>query len=342
MSKNKIEFISSHGRGFNTDLKIVKEYLFSNVDDVKFNFFIGKDNAKNPYVAKGVRKARAEFNKDISNIVCMDGSLPAKLNKNFDNAKRILFSVPFDYQFKIGYYLMKNGKFKEKNTFKNFTHIFPGSKFGEELLDKVFNHNAQVIKNVDLPFNWLVNYGNKKEFYKKKYEYYFPKMCNKKVMAIITTNPPKAKTKSFLNLDLKAFLDSMPDDWFIITNNVNILSKSAELGEEYTEKFGFVGTFIPLQWLMTFAECLATNVGRYATVFASTGKPVYCVDHIKNYFERYTKIAFPNMYISSLNDFNHKYLDNHEEIEDIKKFVDLFSYNSPKNPSEKLIEIINE
>ena len=124
MAVNKVEFISSHGRGFNTDLKIIKEYLFNNVDDIKFDFFIGKDNAKNPFYAKGVRKARAEFNKSVSNVVCMDGSLPAKLNKNFDNTNRILFSVPFDYQFKIGYYLKKNGKFNEKKTFKNFTHIF--------------------------------------------------------------------------------------------------------------------------------------------------------------------------------------------------------------------------
>ncbi len=341
MAVNKVEFISSHGRGFNTDLKIIKEYLFNNVDDIKFDFFIGKDNAKNPFYAKGVRKARAEFNKSVSNVICMDGSLPAKLNKNFDNTNRILFSVPFDYQFKIGYYLIKNGKFNEKKTFKNFTHIFPGSKFGEELLNQVFVNDAKIIKDVELPFNWLVDYGNKKEYFKTKFEYYFPKMKGKKVISIVT-NSLKSTNDIKLKCDLKEFLDRISDDWFVLTNNYSLFNQASQLDEKYTEKFGYVNIFIPLQWVMCFTDCLLTNVGRYATVFASTGNPVYCLNFMKNYFEKYVKSIYPTMFINSLDDFNKEYLDNHDEIEDIKKFVDMFSYNSPVSPGKKLVEIINE
>ncbi|MGN0174144.1 MAG: CDP-glycerol glycerophosphotransferase family protein [Acutalibacteraceae bacterium] len=339
MSNNKIDFISCHGRGFNTDLKIVKEYLFEKDSELKFSYYIGKDTVKNPYVSSGIRRGRTEFNKSVSNVVCMDGSLPVKAKKNLKDTNRILLSVPFDYQFKVGYTLLKNGKFKEKATFKNFSYIFPGSKFGEDVLTNAYEIEGEFIKNVDLPFNWDLNYGNKKEEFKSKFEFYFPQIKNKKVMSIITTNSENHKTN--LKFDLKAFLDRFSDEWFVFTNNWYIISEAAKLNSEYSNCFGYVNNFIPVQWLLYFSDCLITNVGRYATVFSATGKPTYCLNHIRNYFEKYVRVAFPKMYLESLDGFDNNFIKNHDEINELKRFIDYFSYDSSANPCEKIYEIIN-
>ena len=52
--------------------------------------------------------------------------------------------------------------------------------------------------------------------------------------------------------------------------------------------------------VLSFADCLVTNSGLYATYFAVRQKPIYCLKYTNCEFEKYMKRKFSNLYIKTL------------------------------------------
>lgn len=334
MELKNIEFINSNGQGIGADLLCVKEYL-SKSEKCEYKFFSSRERGnKNPFEKKGLRIRRKVFCNNISNAVCTDASVPIKLNPQAENSKRILMLIPYDYHFKLANLLYKGKRIKLKKAFSSFTHILPGSKFGAELLDNFYQIKGKVIENVNFPFSYNLTDEDKCCKIRKMIEYYFPQSKGKKIISIITTVTKSNKQ----SIDIKSFLDSLDENYFVLTNCIDVFEQSAEISNDYSERLGYIKSLIQSENVLYISDYLITNIGRHATAFCVTGKPVFCLRYKNNAFEKYMNSAFEKMYIDSIGDqtFNRLFCDETEQ----KRFRDYFSYDSNENPCEIIKSII--
>ena len=82
-------------------------------------------------------------------------------------------------------------------------------------------------------------------------------------------------TELFSDLDLKKFLNEIGDNWFLLTNNINLLEMSGKLPFSYSKCFGYMKGVFGFDNLLYFSDMLVTNSSKHACTFASENKPVY-------------------------------------------------------------------
>ena len=158
-------------------------------------------------------------------------------------------------------------------------------------------------------------------------EFYFPKSKGKKIISIITTVTKSNKQ----SIDIKSFLDSLDEEYFVLTNCIYVFEQSAEISNDYSERLGYIN-------VLYISDCLSTNIGRYAATFCSTKKPIFCLKYRNNAFEKYMNREFKKLYIDSVDEktVNRLFCNEAEQ----KGFQDYFSYDSNENPCEIIKSII--
>ena len=145
MSKKTISFVSTRGRGLNTDLQLVKDNLMTALPEVEFEYYLNKTATKIPLINTKMEDARRTFCTEAQNIICMDPSIPIKIPSASERERRLLLATPFDYQFNIFMKYHDNPDQPKKQTFLRCTHVMPGSPFTAKLFH---SFNGKIV----LPF----------------------------------------------------------------------------------------------------------------------------------------------------------------------------------------------
>ena len=71
MNKTTISFLSTRGRAMNIDLKLIQDYLASNLSDITLEYYLKNTATKIPATNKQLETARLSFCNNTSNIICI-------------------------------------------------------------------------------------------------------------------------------------------------------------------------------------------------------------------------------------------------------------------------------
>lgn len=338
MDYTSVSFMSTLRHNMNVDLKLIKEYLSKNIEDVSFRYFINDGTKGNYMVKSGMREREKNFLGKKSHVICVDPSIPARAKLKGDDFKRIMISLPFESQFKA---FLSEGENKKKDL-SCFTHIVAGSPFGNRIVREIYNvGSAQIVENVVSPFVWDINQPLRQEYVRSQFLHYFPGMKNKKVLAVLTTGKEKEDIENpFDKLDLEEFFGKLGGEWFLITNNKLLLERFAALSVDYRNSCGYIDHILPPRELLYFADTLITNSSVYAYYFASRRKPMYIWEMKDAFFKKYIIKNYPELLIENAEQF----LKITERIEGFseehERFCDEFSYALSDNPCEEIRKII--
>ena len=138
MNEKEVTFLSTRGRGLGIDQALVKSYLSEyRAQQLSFRFYLNNEMIKNPVAAYGYRRAKREFCQGMTNAICLDASLTSNMRNSLGGGKRILLSVPYDYQFKNMLHCDKGRKF-HLNSMSAFEYVLLGSPFSERLFEQAY------------------------------------------------------------------------------------------------------------------------------------------------------------------------------------------------------------
>ena len=214
MNKTTISFLSTRGRAMNIDLKLIQDYLASNLSDITLEYYLKNTATKIPAANKQLETARLSFCNNTSNIICMDPSIPVKLSPALPEERRLLTLVPYDYLFNEYLKFTENPELAHKKTFFRCTHVLPGSPFFSNFLKNFYEfENATFLDDMCLPLAWDITAKESKENVRNSLEYLYPEAKGKKILTILTVNQttPEEMTELFSDLNLKKFLDEIGD-----------------------------------------------------------------------------------------------------------------------------------
>lgn len=345
MNANIISFLSTRGRKMNIDLKIVQDYLASVLPDVTFKYYFKNTATKVPAVNQQLGNARLSFCEDAQNLLCMDASIPIKIAPATPEERRLLTLAPYDYLFKEYLKYIENPESEHKKTFIRCTHIIPGAPFFSRFLkDFYVFENTLLLDNLCLPFSWDITQEPQKVKFRNEFEYFYPQAKGKKILSVITVNQKASDeiNNLFLDLDLKKLLDRLKDDWFLITNNVNLLEMASSLSFEYAGCFGYMKDRFNINNLLYFSDILVTNSSKHACAFASVKKPVYYLNYGNKYFGTYIKQFYPDLYLNTAGELMKINYDDPLLSGEQQKFCQDFSYDTTQNPLEEIYNIYTE
>lgn len=337
-----ISFISTLRHGMNVDLKLLKDYLAQTIEGVSFRYYINDGERGNLMVQNGLADRKRNFCRHMTHGICIDESLPDQCVFQDEKAKRILISLPFEAQFKKLDYLETSGKEMTKTNLSNFTHIIATAPFQENLLRECYQlGDTKIIRDAASPYVWDINQHKKQQDIKKKFEYYYPGLKEKKVLAVLTAGKtPKQDKDPFAEFDLESFARMLGEEWFLITNNELLLEHYAILSSKHVHICGYVNQLLPPRDLLYFSDVLVTNSSMYAYYFISRRKPFYCLNYKNNYFEKFIHRVYPELYLQAPEQmFELKgCLDEFKQIHE--KFYHQFSYGRIENSCEKIKKIL--
>ena len=94
----------------------------------------------------------------------------------------------------------------------------------KKYLEKCYDaENQKVITNVTLPLGQDICHEEKQKRILKDLQFYYPEMKGKKILTIITVGAFREEEEAFEIRKLKDVLDKLKNNWFLLTNNRNIL-----------------------------------------------------------------------------------------------------------------------
>ena len=299
MSKKTISFVSTRGRGLNTDLQLVKDNLMAALPEVEFEYYLNKTATKIPLINTKMEDARRTFCTEAQNIICMDPSIPIKIPSASERERRLLLATPFDYQFNIFMKYHDNPDQPKKQTFLRCTHVMLGSPFTAKLFHSFYEWEDSVtfLDGIPLPISWDILQDN---------------------------------------FNLKKIMDYIDDDWFVITNNWDLVELSYQLPYQYSSKFGYIKNKISLNDMMYLSDMLITNSSKHAGNFSITKKPIYYLEYLPKIFGNFIKKFYPSMYLKDLDQLLTLDFSNTELSPEQKNFCQEFSYDPTENPSETI------
>ena len=332
----KISFIGSKGRGLNPDLQILKKYIEEN-SDIEMEMYFSNENSKNDMIGLGSKIGKENYSKKAVDLVCVDGSLPAKKKLVNPEGTKVLVATPYDFLLKA----LNRGD-SNKKTFQNFTHIMVNSPIEKKIIDKVYKTKGiEVIEDYTSPMAYDIYKQTNIEEKREKLESYYPAAKGKKILAILLSGKfDDDEENPYKDLDWKVLADNVPDDWFIVTNSEELMENAVHLGPEYQKKVGFMKQMLDFRKVLYLADALVTNTFMFATCFAAVRKPVFAIFNKNNGFEQYMHDNYPNLWISDLTKIGDKVAS--PKTEDFEKFWEEFSYKPDKNPCAKVLEILSK
>ena len=339
MNKTTISFLSTRGRAMNIDLKLIQDYLASNLSDITLEYYLKNTATKIPDTNKQLETARLSFCNNTSNIICMDPSIPVKLSPALPEERRLLTLVPYDYLFNEYLKFTENPELAHKKTFFRCTHVLPGSPFFSNFLKNFYEfENATFLDDMCLPLAWDITAKESKENVRNSLEYLYPEAKGKKILTILTVNQttPEEMTELFSDLNLKKFLDEIGDNWFLLTNNINLLEMSGRLPLSYAKCFGYMKGIFGFDNLLYFSDMLITNSSKHACTFASAKKPVYYLNYGKKHFGIYMKQFYPDLYLETAGELTTLDYEQTDLSEEEERFCQEFAYDTFINPLEQI------
>lgn len=345
MSRATISFLSTRGRAMNIDLKLIQDYLALNLSDVTFEYYLKNTATKVPAANKQLEEARLSFCNNTRNIICMDPSIPVKLSPALPEERRLLTLVPYDYLFNEYLKFTEDPELAHKKTFFRCTHVLSGSPFFSNFLKNFYEfENATFLDDICLPLAWDITSKESKENVRNNLEYLYPEAKGKKILTILTVNQtaPEEMTELFSDLDLKKFLNEIGDNWFLLTNNINLLEMSGKLPFSYSKCFGYIKGVFGFDNLLYFSDMLVTNSSKHACTFASENKPVYYLNYGKKHFGRYMKQYYPDLYLETAGELMTLDYDQTELSEEESRFCQEFAYNTTQNPFSSLKNLFSQ
>ena len=339
---NAVTFLSAKKRGMNIDLKLIQEYLRKHFPDITYRYFMGNEMTENEWKNLGTRKLKEEFGRDADTVICMDTSLSGPLKNAKPGQKRILLALPFDYQFKNFLEEENDSENKEfKKGFKGFTHIIAPSLFGKKMLEQYYDlTGVTVISEVCTPYGRDICNPVLQREIMEQMKYYFPKIEQKKVVAILISGEKEEEEGVFAEADWKKILDHLGKETMVLTNSRRILNGMTGLPLEYRKSFGYMDNQFPARNLLALADALITNNGLYASYFAAKRKEVYCLESTGTNFEQYMKKYYGELYLKHANDMMQIDFNRSYPTEKQKEFQEFHSYEPELSPFEKIAEIV--
>ena len=197
---------------------------------------------------------------------------------------------------------------------------------------------SEIIDQVCIPYSWRLN---QEEFKKKHYDKYckhYPMLKGKKILAILLTGElDEDEENPYAEVNWNKIFDNLDEDWIILTNSGKLLENMTHIGYEHRNQFVYSNRTFDTREVLSFADCLVTNSGLYATYFAVRQKPIYCLKYTNCEFEKYMKRKFSNLYIKNVEDIGMTKFS--EFTSENEKFCEYFSYDWGENPSAKISEI---
>ena len=344
MSKTTVSFLSTRGRAMNIDLKLIQDYLASNLSDITFEYYLKNTATKVPAANKQLEKARLSFCNNARNIICMDPSIPVKLSPASLEEKRLLTLVPYDYLFNEYLKFTEDSELAHKKTFFRCTHVLPGSPFFSNFLKNFYEfESATFLDDICLPLAWDITSKESKKTVRTKLEYLYPEAKGKKILTILTVNQtaPEEMMELFSDLDLKKFLDRIGDNWFLLTNNINLLEMSNRLPLSYAKCFGYMKGVFGFDNLLYFSDMLVTNSSKHACTFASAKKPVYYLNYGKKHFGRYMKQFYPDLYLETAGELATLDYEQTDLSQEEVRFCQEFSYDTVQNPLSLIFSLFH-
>lgn len=339
MNNKTITFLSSRGRGMNADLSLLHGFLSDGTEWSEYScrLFLKSERTKNAVVNAGIQKARKTFSESAVNSICIDNSLTGKSEE--DEGVRILYSVPYDYQFKN--YIAAKKKSCNFRTFQSFTHIVPGSPFSEELLRRAYDtEGKKIVAGTAHPLAWDVCQKASREKARKKLEFYFPAIKGKKILSIIMNGERKEQEKFFKDFSFDSFMEKLGPDWLVLSTSEEMRDCSfTYTGDK--EAFGYIDHIVPASVLVYVADVLVTNEGRFAAAYAGRGKPVYCPRIKKNYFEKFMDAEYPELVLKKADQMTEIDFEREGLTEMQRRFCSQFWYADAEEPYSAL-QIIRE
>lgn len=329
MEKNSLTFLSSRGTGFNTDLKMIQSELTKscNREGSAYRFFLKNEKSANPLARQGFGRAKREFCRNMQDVICSDASLSSDIKDLEESAIRLLLAVPYDYQFKNMLALRKRkGERREWKTFRNYTHIIPGSPFTSKLFMSTYAlTDIQMLENICMPSVWEINQKENQQKKREMLQFYFPAMEGKKVFSILLYG--EAGKKRWLDqFDIRELLEKLGQDWFVVTNQPDIMESTYALKAVYADSFGYVNRLLPVQDLLYVSDWMVTNNGRFASYFISRRKPAYCLDFKGNNFEKYMQECYPGLFLHTLSQILNVQFGAAEWSEELEQFYSQMTY----------------
>ncbi len=337
MSNINITFMSTCGRGMGPNLKAVKDMLLSRMKDVTFQYFVQNEKSSDSWKKREIKAAKKDFCETIEHVICQDNSIKREDEQRI-KGKRFLLMNCYDYMFK-NKMEAEEKTLEQKKKLIGFTHLLVTSPFCEKVLEECYDAGKQkVITNVTLPLGWDICHEEKQKRILKNLQFYYPEMKGKKILTIITVGAFKDEEEMLDVQRLKDMLDKLENDWFVLTNNRNILEVCSSLSSKYKDKLGYTGKLIQESHLLHISDALITNDGMRATCYSMRKKPVYCLNYRNNNFEKYMKKHYPDLFINDLGDFS---LEDLQE-KDFKSFWEEFSFPSGLDASEVICKEIQK
>lgn len=342
MAETSVSFLSSRGRGISNDIKVIQTGLGEQIEDVSFRYFVTSEVTESRIVKKSHKAAKKKFCEEMTNVVCVDVSLEPSRKLPNTGGKRILEAIPYGYQFDYARDLDTEQPLKD--SLKNFTHVFAPSPFTADLLKKRYDLNQiQLVEGFCSPFAWDLNQQERQIEKREKLEYLFPGMKGKKILVISTTGKcTEENEETYLGTDMKAILDLLGEDWFLLTNCETFLNCTGRMPYRYHTRFGFANHSIAAADMLYVADALITNSSNFASAFASRRCPTYCLQYSDGCFEEYVAKQYPELCVKNLLEFVKEAKLDGELQKEQKRFCERFSYEAKQNPVDKIYKILME
>ncbi len=345
MSQEKITFISTRGRGMDTELKLIKNGIALAKEDVSFQYFIKNEITDNKAYVEGLKSMKKTLIDNSDHVICMDMSINVKVSGMAKGGKRVLMMAPFNYLHEAMFQKQNNPKAPNKKGAVKFTHVYSTSPFNTELLAKTYNtKNVKIIEGFATPYAHYIADEKVKKEHRELLEFYFPNAKGKKIIAMMLRGKMEpGKEKWFLpKVDWAKFLDSLGDEWFFVTDNPEILELASVLPADKYNNFGYTNRLFAGQKVCAVSDILITNYGLYAGYQASKRQPFYTMPYNNSNYERYIKKNYPELSIDNeqqllgIVDHATKHVELHREASEY------YSYAPDKDIIEDIAKLLSE
>lgn len=283
MNKN-ITLLSLYASSSRYDFFILKDELQKNDSGCSVHYFLGNREAKEKNQVRSMLYEAGALKDYDSDWVGIEGFLPEEFVIEGSKTKRYLLLEPFDILFRM--------KWNRKNCqqfLQGYTHVVvPSSYWADKIRSCIGESEIQILRDVQLPFFEKAADQTYQQVSRAQLEERYTDLIGKKIMYInLTGQRANPERNDYTEMNMKALLDILPEDWIIVTNSLNLRFASRYLDAVYRDKFIYLSAGTMKKQLLTCADCLMSNNAYSSALFASMGRPYAIVQFSDNSFEKY-------------------------------------------------------
>lgn len=299
MENVNITFISSRGRGMDEELILMKNQLEKDMENVSFQYFIKQEISENKAYVAGLKAAKAALCENTDHIICMDMSQNLTEEQLPAGIKKVLMYIPFNYVYEAMLQKQLDQNAPLKKGAVKFTHVYPCSPFGAEILKTRYNiEGVKIIEGYCSPYAFKLAEEGYAEKEREKLTRFYPQSKGKKILSILTKSAKPSKD-NWLNedVDVESFIRGLGEDWFVITDSREIVNLLKKADYSLFKSFAYIHNVIYPHHALAFTDLLITNYPPYVGLQASRRKPCYVLNFNNNVLERYFLHNHPELVI---------------------------------------------